>query len=123
MNEVGPSRERTVTEQTKPPPGYYTDGRHGDLHRWWDGERWTDEYAYRDGHRWVREELTPQNRELRTAGWVTAILFPIAGFVISIMLAARSDRVWPGIMATSVLAGFIWYLVIEAMFLSAVNSL
>ena len=80
-----------------PPPGWYSDPEMVDTQRYWDGANWTE-------HRAPGKPATAAKSEsgLVAAGWIGAILLPLAGLVIGIILVSRDegDSGWPIIIAS-----------------------
>jgi hypothetical protein len=101
------------------PPGWYDDPR-GSGQRWWDGERWGQRLSG-DG---VDVGAPPENDGLATIGWITAILMPIVGLVVGIMLSSRNDRRGTPIAITAVVIMVAWvvfWIVLNAILASSVS--
>src|SRR4051794_15371181 len=83
----GPTRTVGPMDQGMPKPGYYPDPSTG-LPRWFDGERW----APLGPPRWapVADPVdAPSNTTLVVFAYVLAVLFPIAGVILGVVVATR----------------------------------
>jgi hypothetical protein len=72
-----------VSEAHEPPPpnaGWYPDPELAHTQRYWDGSKWTDQRA-------PIEQGASDG--LVTAGYVTAVILPLVGFVLGFVLIAR----------------------------------
>ena len=98
-------------EASLPPPGWYQDPQ-GLGQRYWDGSRWTERQVVPGQALPVEKDL---QSGLKTAGFILAVVMPIFGFIIGIVLLAK-ERVGPGlaVMATSVLAFLVWFALLGA---------
>ena len=87
--------------------GWYADPEMAGTQRYWDGEKWTDNVAPAAAPP-ARYEDTSDG--LVVAGYLTAVLFPIVGFIIGIILITRG-RSGHGVamMVIAVIAVFAWY--------------
>ncbi|WP_418059863.1 DUF2510 domain-containing protein [Pimelobacter simplex] len=90
-------------------PGWYPDPQMTNTQRYWDGGRWTEHVAPL-----ARPAVLPfvpakDNGTLIVAGVVTALLFPIVGFIIGIVLATRNENRGVFIMLGSIGAGIFWF--------------
>ena len=94
----------TQSPQNLPPPGWYPDPKMAGTQRYWDGQRWTDHAAPA-----APQPTKPDTNGLWTAGIITGILFPIVGFIIGIVLLAKSDNRGVWVMLGSIGAGIVWY--------------
>ena len=101
-----------MTEQTPPttPPGWYPDPKMAGTQRYWDGARWTEHAAPMQV---VAARPVGNDSTLETLGWVTAILFPIAGVVIGIILATRNNSKGVPILLVSILVASVAYVVLS----------
>lgn len=70
------------------PPGWYADPWAPGALRYWDGIGWTSHLASAPVDR-------PQTNTLGIVGLLLSVLFPLAGFIIGIILVAK-DRTWWG---------------------------
>ena len=79
------------------PAGWYPDPHGSPSQRFWNGAEWTSHFtAPAPQVQFVAPQPVVSTRDpLTTAGWVTAILMPIVGFIIGIIMAARGER-YPG---------------------------
>jgi resuscitation-promoting factor RpfB len=67
------------------PAGWYPDPEQPGTQRYWDGNAWTDQRA-------PAAPAPPEDKgagALVVAGYVTAVLLPIVGFVLGIVLLVR----------------------------------
>lgn len=83
-----------------PEAGWYDDPHGTGGQRWWDGSQWTDHFhpppppgaagggAPPDR---VAGGKDPRNNGLAVVGWITAILFPLIGAIVGIVLMTRKD--------------------------------
>lgn len=104
-------------DQPPPPaPNWYPDPQRPGHQRWWDGERWTDNYS---------PPLPPppppppppapvathgrssRNDGIATTGYIFAFLAPIVGIIIAIVLYSRNDNRGTPILLLSLLIGFV----------------
>lgn len=112
----------TDTPTGSPRAGWYSHPSMADTKRYWDGTRWTDHIAPvtpvapppRDPSfdlGWSQRQATsePDHSGLIAAGYVTAILIPVIGFVIGIVLLAKSKTGnGIGVMIVSLVAFMFW---------------
>lgn len=101
--------EETSAAVPQVAPGWYPDPQMANTQRYWDGGRWTEHVAP-----FVRPPVPPvapakDNGYLIAAGVVTALLFPIVGFIIGIVLAARNEKWGIFIILGSIGAAMFWY--------------
>ena len=90
-------------EGQQTPAGWYKDPATGN-DRYWDGQQWT-------------EQTVQKQDGLVIAGWITAILIPIVGVIIGIIVAARGKAQTGGlIIAASIAAFVIWYAISSSMY-------
>lgn len=107
-----------MTSPPTPGPGWYPHPEGGD--GYWDGTRWAEgppqtpagwypdpanrsRMRYWDGSAWIGRAATAQSSVV-TWGWITAFLFPLVGFILGIIAAARGEGGHgAGIIAVSVL--------------------
>lgn len=84
------------------PAGWYKDPSTGN-DRYWDGQSWSAEQ--------VKKQDT-----LSILGWIFAILIPIVGLILGIIVAARG-KVQTGllIVGLSIVAAVLWYLLTSGM--------
>jgi hypothetical protein len=82
----------TDTTTPVPPPGWYANPS-GPGQRYWDGEKWTDSYSQTQPTQAppVVNETT-SSPGLVVAGYVFAVLIPIVGFALGIVVATRPDK-------------------------------
>ena len=100
----------TTTQTT--PPGWYPNG---DVMRLWNGLEWTDETRPLPAQ--VQQPAPVQQPEERAGGivvvgYITAVLMPLIGFILGIVVATRPAKAtskhgaW--IIVISIVAFFIW---------------
>mgnify|MGYP000613188611 FL=1 len=67
-----------------PGAGWDPDPEQPQTQRYWDGDAWTDQ----------RAPLPPRKSSegLEVAGWVCAVLFPLVGIVIGLILESRDNK-------------------------------
>lgn len=79
------------------------------MRRYWDGREWTD---WTD--RTYKAKVSgsdPGNETLVIVGWITAVLFPIAGLIIGIVLSSRGDKRGTPILIVSIVIFSIFFLI------------
>jgi uncharacterized protein DUF2510 len=113
----GESPPRPPTgSRSGPAAGWYPDpDRPGQ--RYWDGQGWTDHRAPpAPQHQPVvgGRVRDPRNDGLATAGYVFAILLPIVGFIIAIVLYGRNDSRATAVLLTSILVFFVGLIVLSS---------
>ncbi|MGH3345538.1 MAG: DUF2510 domain-containing protein [Nocardioides sp.] len=106
-----------------PPAGWYPHPWMADTNRYWDGTAWTDHIAPvavappppRDTSfdlGWSQRHPAPPEPDhggLIVGGYVMAILLPLIGFIIGIVLLAKGKTGHGlGAMILSVIAFFVW---------------
>lgn len=79
-----------MDEQKAPPtpPGWYPDPKMAGTQRYWDGARWSDHVAP------ARPAARPSDQassNLEMWGWLGAFFFPIAGFIIAIVMISKGQ--------------------------------
>lgn len=108
-----------MSQPDSPPPtpglpaaGWYPDDRQPHTVRYWDGRAWTDQTAPTQAHAAPANQWAAQaaDANLVTAGQITAVFLPIVGFIIGIVLATRGNSKGAWIMAGSIGAAVVWYL-------------
>lgn len=63
----------------QPPAGFYPNEQ-GQM-QWWDGAQWT-----------AHQPPAKTGSGLETAGWIFAVLFPIVGFILGIVLVSKGQQ-------------------------------
>jgi hypothetical protein len=100
-------------DSSSAPPGWY-EYPHDGGQRYWDGQRWHGRAGQAD----------PRNDGLATIGWVTAILVPIIGLAVGVMLSGRNDRRGMPIAITAVVVFVAWiafWVILNAVIASSVS--
>ena len=116
MDEYLKAAAPAPTAQPLPPAGWYPLPSMVATQRYWNGTAWTDHIAPANApiqpHASTaayRSQPEPDHAGLITAGWVTAALFPLVGFIIGIVLCAKGKGGHgAGAMVLSILAFFFW---------------
>lgn len=96
-----PAFEQTPADDTAG-PGWYADPQGGPEQRYWDGQRWLGLGT---------AGQAPENDGLATIGWITAILMPLIGLIVGIVLSSRNDRRGTQI-AIAAVAAFVFWIII-----------
>lgn len=94
-----------MSEQAKAAPGWYPRPDMPGTQGYWDGAKWSERVAP------LPPPNTPAatNGGLEVSGWVFAVLFPVIGFVIGIVLLAKGSSKGAWIMALSLVVFFAAY--------------
>jgi len=99
------------------PAGWYADPRMVDTQRYWDGAKWTEHVAPRAAP-FAPAHIVAQPPEDRSgmivAGYVLAVLFPIGGVVIGLVLPTRYAGHKAGIILLSLGAMVVYFNLITA---------
>ena len=72
-----------------PPPGWYPHPTMAQTQRYWDGFQWTDHIAPAAVPVPASAPASQVSDGLLAAGYITAILIPIIGFVVGIVVMAK----------------------------------
>ena len=93
-----------------PGPGWHKDPNDASQWRYWDGQQWTEHYAPRP----PGSDTSTSDDGLVTAGWICAILIPLVGLIIGLVLISRGDSDQGGwiaavSVAVSLFAGFVLF--------------
>ena len=90
------------------PAGWYDAPGSPGWKRFWNGQKWTLKV--------IQTERAPKNNAapdpdggLVIAGWITAVIIPIIGFIIGIILLAKSKMSGLFCMILSIAASYFWY--------------
>ncbi|MGA8745107.1 MAG: DUF2510 domain-containing protein [Solirubrobacterales bacterium] len=95
-----PTPQPQVAVQAAAYPGWYPDPLGGAGQRYWDGQRWLDNTPPKG--------TDSKNDGLVTAGWITAILFPLIGLIVGIVVSGRNDKRGTSIIIAAVVAFVVW---------------
>lgn len=92
-----------------PPAGWYADPSMSGTQRYWDGSSWSDHVAPLHTNEGKAISQSSDETGLVTAGIITALIIPVIGFIIGIVLLAKS-KPGPGIacLVLSIVAFFVW---------------
>lgn len=97
-----------MSDQPKPPPGWYAHPEMADTLGYWDGAHWTEQVAPAAG-RTAAPQKAASDDSLVVGGWITAVLIPIVGFVAGCVLLSRRPGIGIGIMAASLVSAMLWW--------------
>lgn len=99
-----------MTTEAKPPAGWYPDPSQPMTMRYWSGSEWTTQRS-------PMQQPQPQPQQERVAdgvmalGVLTGIFIPLIGFIIG--LTQINKKGGGAIVATSVVAFFVWILIMS----------
>lgn len=85
------------------PPQWYPDPEQPGTLRYWDGSRWTSQRAPMPSPAPMTD-----HGNVESIGYVTAILFPIVGFVVGCVLVGKSNAAGT-IIGLSLAAAACWF--------------
>lgn len=85
---------------TATPPGWYPDPRMPGTQRYWNGGEWSEHVAPGVMH----APPGQHSSSLEAAGWILAVFLPVAGLVIGIVMAGKSQPRALGVIGLSVVA-------------------
>lgn len=107
MNDQPPDE----TTRRTAPAGWYPHPSMADTQRYWNGSAWTDHIAplTRPAPSPAQHPTARDNEALITWGYVTAILFPIVGFIIGVVLLGRRPGHGVLCMLIAIAAAMAWY--------------
>ena len=88
----------TTTPSAAPsfPPGWYDFPDRANTRGYWDGQAWTGDYAPIASPIPVSTTVSPERESagaLVVIGYITAVLMPIVGFILGIVVATRPAKV------------------------------
>src|SRR5690242_19350464 len=110
--------EESAPPPQLPPAGWYEDPDGTGQQRYWDGSKWTDQLAPpppQPEQQLVGGRLKdPRNDGHAAAGYVCAILLPIVGIIIAIVLYNRNDTRGTPVLLTSVVIGFVSVIILAS---------
>lgn len=93
-----------------PPPGWYPDPTMVNTQRYWDGRQWTDNAApapWGAGQAYAGQQ--PFSSGLEAVGWIGALVFPILGAVIGLVMAVKGHNRGVVMLLVSVAAFVFWF--------------
>ena len=102
------------------PAGWYPDPQMPATQRYWDGKQWTHNVSPMPPPTQPATDAAPavaqslDSTTLVTSGWVMAVLFPIIGFIIGIVLLTKRAAEGAWIMAGSLMMVFMWSAIIDS---------
>lgn len=82
-------------------PGWYPDPVMPQTQRYWDGWRWTEHAA-------PAPSDSSNSQALVVGGFVMALLIPIIGFLIGLVVAFRDGAMGLAIIILSLFGGWLW---------------
>ncbi|GAA2008124.1 DUF2510 domain-containing protein [Nocardioides kribbensis] len=91
----------------KAAPGWYVPSSNPNTRRYWDGTRWTDQYAPLDA-----PKAESSQEGLIAAGWIGLFLLPIAATVIGLVLANRRPVMGLTMFGLSFVSALAWALLL-----------
>jgi hypothetical protein len=95
------------------PAGWYADPDEPATRRYWDGEEWTD-WTDQTYERDLNRNQGSRNDTLVIVGWITAVLIPIVGLILGIVVAARGDKRGTWVIIGSIVAFLAWFAIAAA---------
>ena len=102
----------TQSERALPKAGWYPHPSMVATRRYWDGAAWTDHIAPDGPSASAGTKATPSsntNATLIGFGYVLAIIFPLAGFIIGCVLLTRRPGHGVVLMLLSMASFLVWY--------------
>lgn len=92
-----------------PPPGWYEPSERPGLLAYWNGSDWDHSVPPQPLRGAIPQPPTTGTSTLEILGWVAVVVFPIVGFAIGIVLAAK-DEITKGVamMGAAVCLGLFW---------------
>lgn len=98
-----------MSEEPKPPAGWYAHPEMANTQRYWDGEHWTEQVAPGAPAAALSHKSSDA---LDTAGWLTAIFVPVVGFVIGCVLLTRRPQAGVAMMLLAVACSIAWWMLL-----------
>lgn len=99
--QTAPEPEAAPEAQAAVEAGWYPDPQDPQAKRYWDGSQWSEWTDRNYSSKALGGKENPNNDTLAVVGWITAVLLPIVGLVIGIVLNTRDDQRGVWIMVTS----------------------
>ena len=128
-------------QATKVPPGWYPDPMGGNGERYWDGIAWSEHFTRQPQQQPAPAAATmpaaaqfvvvPNNQSVQkvgdgnglvVAGWVCAILLPLIGLIIGLVIASRNDERGKWVIGVSVLMMVIGYIYMQSLMDEAMQA-
>lgn len=102
-----------ASETSGPPAGWYPHPSMVGTQRYWDGSGWTDHVAPASPP--AAPQTPPADHSgLIVAGWLTAFIIPIVGFVLGCVLVSKSSGHASAIIVISVISALLWWTYLSA---------
>jgi hypothetical protein len=79
----------TTPTPAGPPAGWYPHPSMSGTQAYWDGARWTSHVAPAAPAQATVQRPSEDYSGLYTAGWITALLLPLVGFIIGAVLCTK----------------------------------
>jgi hypothetical protein len=96
------------------PAGWYADPDEPATRRYWDGEEWTD-WTDQTYERNLNRDKDSKNDTLVMIGWITAILIPIVGLILGIVVSTRGDKRGTWVIVASIVVFLISLVILGAL--------
>jgi hypothetical protein len=95
------------------PAGWYADPDEPPTRRYWDGDEWTD-WTDQTYERNLNRDKDSRNDTLVIIGWITAVLIPIVGLILGIVVATRGDKRGAWVIIGSIVVFLISFAILTA---------
>jgi hypothetical protein len=95
------------------PAGWYSDPDEPATRRYWDGDEWTD-WTDQTYERNLNRDKDSRNDTLVIIGWITAVLIPIVGLILGIVVATRGDKRGTWVIVGSIVVFLISFAIIAS---------
>ena len=106
-------RTSEASDQEAIPAGWYADPDEPATRRYWDGDEWTD-WTDQTYERNLNRDKDSRNDTLVIIGWITAILIPIVGLILGIVVASRGDKRGTWVIIGSIVVFLISFAILTA---------